>query len=152
MLKLRSFDFSLLVGTREVANASKAPLEPCSKAYIVRAKSCNRMLESNLNYPELQRLQRVFLGSPHNKDYSILGSMLGSPYFGKLPKSENCPLKRRCVKMNRSKFPRRTNGRVPGSEFMGAALIDHRDTLASILGVWYGYAEVILGLCSDSGK
>ena len=22
---------------------------------------------------------------PNNKDYSILGSMLGSPYFGKLP-------------------------------------------------------------------
>ena len=26
-------------------------------------------------------------GGPHNKDYSILGSILGSPYFGKLP----CP-------------------------------------------------------------
>ena len=25
-------------------------------------------------------------GGPHNKDYSILGSTLGSPYFGKLPK------------------------------------------------------------------
>ena len=24
-------------------------------------------------------------GGPHNKDYGILGSMLGSPYFGKLP-------------------------------------------------------------------
>ena len=27
----------------------------------------------------------IFLGGPHNKDYSILGSILGSPYFGKLP-------------------------------------------------------------------
>ena len=26
-----------------------------------------------------------FFGGPHNKDYSILGSILGSPYFGKLP-------------------------------------------------------------------
>ena len=26
-------------------------------------------------------------GGPHNKDYSILGSILGSPYFGKLPSS-----------------------------------------------------------------
>ena len=26
-----------------------------------------------------------FLGTPHNKDYSILGSILGSPYIGKLP-------------------------------------------------------------------
>ena len=25
-------------------------------------------------------------GGPYNKDYSILGSILGSPYFGKLPK------------------------------------------------------------------
>ena len=24
-------------------------------------------------------------GGPKNKDYSILGSILGSPYFGKLP-------------------------------------------------------------------
>ena len=24
-------------------------------------------------------------GGPHNKDYSILGSILGSSYFGKLP-------------------------------------------------------------------
>ena len=27
----------------------------------------------------------TFFGGPHNKDYSILGSILGSPYFGKLP-------------------------------------------------------------------
>ena len=27
----------------------------------------------------------TFLGVPHNKDYSILGSILGFPYFGKLP-------------------------------------------------------------------
>ena len=24
-------------------------------------------------------------GGPYNKDYTILGSILGSPYFGKLP-------------------------------------------------------------------
>ena len=27
----------------------------------------------------------VIFEAPHNKDYSILGSILGSPYFGKLP-------------------------------------------------------------------
>ena len=27
----------------------------------------------------------TLLGGPFNKDYSILGSILGSPYFGKLP-------------------------------------------------------------------
>ena len=25
------------------------------------------------------------IGGPHNKDYSVLGSILGSPNFGKLP-------------------------------------------------------------------
>ena len=29
------------------------------------------------------------LGGPNNKDYSILGSILGSPYFGKLPYTPN---------------------------------------------------------------
>ena len=32
-------------------------------------------------FPELGHL----IGVPHNKDYSILGSILGSPCFGKLP-------------------------------------------------------------------
>ena len=27
------------------------------------------------------------MGGPHNKDYSILGFILGSPYFGKLPQT-----------------------------------------------------------------
>ena len=27
----------------------------------------------------------IFLGDPHSKDDSILGSILGSPYLGKLP-------------------------------------------------------------------
>ena len=26
------------------------------------------------------------IGGPHNKDHSILGSILGAPYFGKPPK------------------------------------------------------------------
>ena len=29
--------------------------------------------------------QGCLFGGPHNKDYSIWGSILGSPYFGKLP-------------------------------------------------------------------
>ena len=33
-------------------------------------------------FPKLGGLP--FLG-PHNKDYNIFGSILGSPYFGKLP-------------------------------------------------------------------
>ena len=35
-----------------------------------------------------QNLGVPFWG-PNNKDYSILGSILGSPYFGKLPNQEN---------------------------------------------------------------
>ena len=30
-------------------------------------------------------MRGTFFGGPHNKDYSILGSILGFPYFGKLP-------------------------------------------------------------------
>ena len=30
-------------------------------------------------------IRGTFLGGPYNKNYSILGSKLGSPYFGKLP-------------------------------------------------------------------
>ena len=30
-------------------------------------------------------MRGTFLGGPHNKDYRILGSILGSPYVGKLP-------------------------------------------------------------------
>ena len=29
-------------------------------------------------------IRRIFLGGPYIKDYSILGSILGSPYFGKI--------------------------------------------------------------------
>ena len=31
------------------------------------------------------KIRGTFLGGPYNKDYSILGSRLGSPYFGRLP-------------------------------------------------------------------
>ena len=31
------------------------------------------------------KIKGTLFGGPHNKDYSILGSILGSPYFGKLP-------------------------------------------------------------------
>ena len=31
------------------------------------------------------KIRGTILGGPNNKDYSILGSILGSTYFGKLP-------------------------------------------------------------------
>ena len=31
------------------------------------------------------KIRGTFLGGPFNKGYRILGSILGSPYFGKLP-------------------------------------------------------------------
>ena len=31
------------------------------------------------------KIRGTLFGGPYNKDYSILGSILGSPYFGKLP-------------------------------------------------------------------
>ena len=38
----------------------------------------------NVGFPKLG----VLFGGPHNKDYSILGSRLGSAYFGKLPNDQ----------------------------------------------------------------
>ena len=32
------------------------------------------------------KIRRTLFGDPHKKDYSILVFILGSPYFGKLPK------------------------------------------------------------------
>ena len=31
------------------------------------------------------KISGTLLGGPHNKDYRILGFILGYPYFGKLP-------------------------------------------------------------------
>ena len=31
------------------------------------------------------KIRATFFGGPHIRDYSVLGSILGSPYFGKLP-------------------------------------------------------------------
>ena len=39
------------------------------------------------------KIRGTFFGVPHNKDYSILGSILGLPYFGKQPNgSLDCKL------------------------------------------------------------
>ena len=36
-------------------------------------------------YVWVPKIRGTFLGGPKNKDYNISGSILGSPYFGKLP-------------------------------------------------------------------
>ena len=36
----------------------------------------------SLGFP---KIRGYHFGGLHNKDYNILGSILGSPYFGKLP-------------------------------------------------------------------
>ena len=44
-------------------------------------------------FMEVSQNWGYLFGGPHNKDYSIWGSILGSPYFGKLPfivKRESC--------------------------------------------------------------
>ena len=33
----------------------------------------------------IPKIRGTFFGGPYSKDYSILGSILGSPYLGKLP-------------------------------------------------------------------
>ena len=47
----------------------------------VTRKPANPRLNLFGGFPKLW----VLFGGPHNKDYNILGSILGSPYFGKLP-------------------------------------------------------------------
>ena len=42
---------------------------------------------------EFPKIRGTLLRGPHNKDYSILGSILGSPYFGKLPYINSVPYK-----------------------------------------------------------
>ena len=39
---------------------------------------------------EFPKIRGTFLGVPFNKDYSILGSILGFPYFGKVPCVHTC--------------------------------------------------------------
>ena len=41
-----------------------------------------RVTEDTWGFP---KIRVTFLGGPHNKDYSILGSILGPPYLRKLP-------------------------------------------------------------------
>ena len=38
-------------------------------------------------YMEVSYSQGYLIGGPHNQDHSILGSILGSPCFGKLPQT-----------------------------------------------------------------
>ena len=41
-----------------------------------------KALEPKWGFP---KIRGTLLGGPYNQDYSILGSILGSPYFGNLP-------------------------------------------------------------------
>ena len=47
-------------------------------------KSSSGQAASQVSYGVSYNLEYLF-GGPYNKDSSILGSILGSPYFGKLP-------------------------------------------------------------------
>ena len=45
-------------------------------------------MEVSINlYMGVCQVEGYHFGDPHNKDYNILGSILGSPYFGKPPYS-----------------------------------------------------------------
>ena len=44
-------------------------------------RSLARVSEFRVGFPKFE----YFFGGPHDKDWSILGSMLGSTYSGKLP-------------------------------------------------------------------
>ena len=54
---------------------------PYRERDVMAGAFCHRTLRSHGALPKLGNL----VGRPHNKDYSILRSILGSPYFGKQP-------------------------------------------------------------------
>ena len=49
--------------------------------------NCNSNTDDNLvwNIWGFPKIKSTIIGGHHNKDYSILGSILGSPNFGRLP-------------------------------------------------------------------
>ena len=57
-----------------------------------RARPLNRYPQS-LETPirGFPKIKKSFWGGPYNVDYNILGSMLGPPYLGKLPKKPQEP-------------------------------------------------------------
>ena len=70
-------------------------------AYVVSKRDLHQLLTSHPGAPPTTHSKRTHVGfltlgvpfgGPNNKDYSILGSILGSPYFGKLPYNEETPL------------------------------------------------------------
>ena len=46
------------------------------------------LLSGKCGFP---KIRGTLFGSPYNKDYSILGSLLGPHYFGKLPNQAKFP-------------------------------------------------------------
>ena len=46
---------------------------------------CREICGLGIRVSGCPKLVRGTIGGAHNKDYSILGSTLGSPYLGKLP-------------------------------------------------------------------
>ena len=55
----------------------------------VQVKPSPPVADGYLNYSALEDFRWGFpkIGRPHYKDYSLLGSILGSPYLGKAPRS-----------------------------------------------------------------
>ena len=48
-------------------------------------KSSSMVTNEDRGIWEFPKIRDTFLGVPHNKEYIILGSTLGSPHFEKLP-------------------------------------------------------------------
>ena len=71
--------------------------------HIMEFGSSAATLNSKWGFP---RIRGNFLGGTHNKDYSILRSILGSPYFGKLPNPKPQTLDRNCMPVRELKHLR----------------------------------------------
>ena len=57
----------------------------CALTQDMQAASLIHEVVCSFGYMEVSQNQGYLFGNPHNKDYSILGSILASLYFGILP-------------------------------------------------------------------
>ena len=87
-----TFPYFLLSTSKRIdAPAERHLCEAFSKSKEVTRKWLVRPLYAKFEL-EVSQNWGYHFGGPQNKDYSILGCILGSPYFGKLPVLKPQPL------------------------------------------------------------
>ena len=68
----------------DLQNGQNNPILPILSILGYRTIILEGSFKGDMGFP---KIRGSFLGGPYKKDYSILGSRLGSPYFGRLPRA-----------------------------------------------------------------